>query len=123
MELFGSYDIISAVPIHKKRKKERGYNQSELIAREIAKNIPIIVYKNALKKIKNNKRQSDLSKEDRLDNVKNVYQIVNEEIIKDKRVVLFDDIYTTGSTLNECSRLLKQNGVKEILAITLAKGQ
>ena len=123
MELFGSYDIISAVPIHKKRKKERGYNQSELIAREIAKNIPVIVYKNALKKIKNNKRQSDLSKEDRLDNVKNVYQIANEEIIKDKRVVLFDDIYTTGSTLNECSRLLKQNGVKEILAITLAKGQ
>ena len=104
-------------------KKERGYNQSELIAREIAKNIPVIVYKNALKKIKNNKRQSDLSKEDRLDNVKNVYQIANEEIIKDKRVVLFDDIYTTGSTLNECSRLLKQNGVKEILAITLAKGQ
>ena len=78
MELFGSYDIIGAVPIHKKRMKERGYNQSELIAKEIAKNIPNIKYGKVLKKTKNNARQSELGKEERIQNVKNVYEIKNQ---------------------------------------------
>ena len=120
VELFGSYDIISAVPIHKKRKHDRGYNQSELIAKKLAKNIPNIIYKNILKKTINNQRQSELKKEERLENVKNVYQIQNRQIIENKRIVLFDDIYTTGSTVNECSRVLKENGAKEILVLTLA---
>lgn len=122
VELFGSYDIISAVPIHKKRKHDRGYNQSELIAKELAKNIPNTIYKNILKKTINNQRQSELKKEERLENVKNVYQIQNRQIIENKRIVLFDDIYTTGSTVNECSRVLKENGAKEILVLTLASG-
>lgn len=122
VELFGSYDIISAVPIHKKRKHDRGYNQSELIAKELAKNIPNTIYKNILKKTINNQRQSELKKEERLENVKNVYQIQNRQIIENKRIVLFDDIYTTGSTVNECSRVLKENGTKEILVLTLASG-
>ena len=122
VELFGSYDIISAVPIHKKRKHDRGYNQSELIAKKLAKNIPNIIYKNILKKTINNQRQSELKKEERLENVKNVYQIQNRQIIENKRIVLFDDIYTTGSTVNECSRVLKENGAKEILVLTLASG-
>ena len=117
-----SYDIIGAVPIHKKRKNERGYNQSELIAREIAKSIPELQYKKILKKIKNNQRQSELKKEERQENVKNVYEIQNRQIIENKKIVLFDDIYTTGSTVNECSRVLKENGAKEVLVLTLASG-
>ena len=123
MELFGSYDIIGAVPIHKKRKDERGYNQSELIAKELAKSIPNLEYKKILTKTKNNKRQSELNKEERIQNVKDVYEIQNKPIIKNKKIVLFDDIYTTGNTVNECSRVLKENGAKEVLAITLASGQ
>lgn len=122
VELFGSYDIIGPVPIHKKRMVERGYNQSELIAREIAKNIDNLRYEKILRKTKNNKRQSELKKEDRLENVKNVYEIQNKQIIQGKRIILFDDIYTTGSTLNECSKVLKENGAKEILIIALASG-
>ena len=123
MELFGKYDIIGAVPIHKKRINERGYNQSELIAREIAKSIPNLEYKKILIKIKNNQRQSELKKEDRLENVKNVYKIQNRQIIQNKKIILFDDIYTTGNTVNECSRVLKENGAKEILILTLASGR
>ena len=122
MKLFGSYDIICAVPIHKKRKAERGYNQSELIARELAKSIPNIKYKNLLIKTKNNKRQSDLKKLERAKNVINVYEMQNRQIIANKRIVLVDDVYTTGNTVNECSRILKQSGAKEILVITLASG-
>ena len=120
-DILKSYDIITSVPIHKKRKKERGYNQSELIAREISKNIDEICYKDVLKKIKNNPKQSLLNEEERVFNVKNVYEVLDKEIIYNKRIILFDDIYTTGNTVNECSRVLKQNGAKYILVLSLAK--
>ena len=116
-----SYDIIGAVPIHKKRKAERGYNQSELIAKEIARNIKEIQYGNFLKKIRNNEKQSTLDKEERAENVKNVYEIQNKDIIFNKKVIVLDDIYTTGSTVNECSRILKENEAKEILILSIAK--
>ena len=117
-----SYDIIIPVPIHKKRKVERGYNQSELIAKEIANKILNLKYENKLiiKKI-NNQQQSKLNREYRQKNVIDAYEIINGEKIKDKRIVLFDDIYTTGSTVNEISRLLKENGAKRILVVTIAK--
>lgn len=116
------YDIIIPVPIHKKRKSERGYNQSELIARKIAENFENIKLVNdSLIKEKNTVAQSSLTKEQRKQNVKQVYKILNKEKIKEKRIILFDDIYTTGATVNECSKLLKENGAKEILVFTIAK--
>ncbi len=116
-----SYDIICSVPIHRKRKNDRGYNQSELIAKEVAKNIKEIKYVKLLKKIVNNKRQSMLKREERKQNVKNVYEIQNKQIIEDKKIILFDDIYTTGNTVDECSKILKENKAKEILVLTLAR--
>lgn len=115
-----TYDIIMPVPIHKKRKNERGYNQSELIAKGLAKNLINVEFKKGLKKIKNNLKQSSLDREKRKLNVKNAYEIINKEIIKDKRIILFDDVYTTGSTADECCRMLKQSGAKEILVLTIA---
>lgn len=116
-----SYDIICSVPIHRKRKNDRGYNQSELIAKEVAKNIKEIKYVKLLKKIVNNKRQSMLKREERKQNVKNVYEIQNKQIIEDKKIILFDDIYTTGNTVDECSKILKENKAKDILVLTLAR--
>ena len=116
-----SYDIIIPVPIHKKRKNERGYNQSELIAKEIAKNVKEINYQNPLKKTKNNERQSELKKDERKQNVKNVYEIQKAQIIQDNRIILFDDIYTTGSTADECAKILKENNARDILVLTLAQ--
>lgn len=116
------YDIIIPVPIHKKRKKQRGYNQSELIARKIALNIQNLKYENnILQKIKNTLPQSSLTKEQRKANVKNVYELVNKEKIKNKKIIIFDDIYTTGSTVNTISKILKENGAKEIIVLTIAK--
>ncbi len=116
------YDIIIPVPIHKKRKQKRGYNQSELITRQISKKIPSLVHENkALQKTKHNIEQSSLSKEQRKQNVKNVYKIVNKEKIENKNIVLFDDIYTTGNTVNEISKILKQSGANKILVLTIAK--
>ena len=114
------YDIIINVPMHIRRKFERGYNQTELIAREIAKNIDIQFERNNLIKVKNTVKQSTLNKAERVNNIKGAFEIRNNNKIKNKRVVLFDDIYTTGSTVNECSKILKQAGALEIAVLTLA---
>ena len=116
-----SYDIIIPVPISKKRKMQRGYNQSELIAKEISKVIKLKLINNCLYKIKDNIPQSTLSREERQDNVIEVYGIKNKKILQNKKVILVDDIYTTGSTVNECSRILKQSGAKKVGIFTLAK--
>ena len=116
------YDIIIPVQIHKKRKRKRGYDQSVLIAKSLVKEFDKIqVCDDVLYKCKNTIQQSTLTREQRKQNVKEVYKIQNQEKIKGKRIILFDDIYTTGSTANECSRILKQNGAKEILVFTIAK--
>lgn len=116
------YDIIIPIPIHKKRKSIRGYNQSELISKEIVKKITNLkIETNIIIKNKNTMPQSVLNRKERNENVKNVYIIKNTEKINNKRVLLLDDIYTTGSTVNECSKLLKLNGAKEIGIITLTK--
>lgn len=115
------YDIIIAVPISKKKYKIRGYNQSTLLASKIAKNMNIKFEKNIIVKTKNNTSQSTLTKEKRKQNVKGVYKILNKKSILNKRILLIDDIYTTGATVNECSKLLKENGAKLIDVFTIAK--
>ena len=107
--LFEKYDIIIPVPISKKREKERGYNQSLLISREISKQLNIECNNQILFKFKNTQPQSSLTKEERMENAKNVYYIKYEDKIKNKKILLVDDIYTTGSTVNECSKILKEH--------------
>ena len=121
LDFIKSYDIIIPVPIHKKRMKKRGYNQSELIARELAKICGNKVYTNILIKIKNNKAQSTLNKEERENNAKNVYKLNKPEKIKNKNVLILDDIYTTGATVKECALELGKANIKEIGVFTVAK--
>lgn len=117
-----NYDIIIPVPIHYKRKIKRGYNQSALIAKSIAKNNNSIEYvDNVLLKQKNNKPQSTKNKKDREQNVIGAYYIKNEYKIYNKKILLIDDIYTTGSTVNECARMLKEYGASAVDIITVAK--
>lgn len=117
------YDIIIIVPISKKRQKERGYNQSELFAREISSIINAQMIKNVLYKTKETAPQSTLNKKQREENVKNVYGVRKIQKIINKKILLVDDIYTTGNTINECARILVQAGIdrKQIGALTIAK--
>ncbi len=115
------YDIIIPVPISKKRKQKRGYNQTALIAKYIAKKTNLKYENNVLIKLKNISSQSELNKNDRIKNVKNAFGIKNEEKIKGKNIILFDDIYTTGSTVSECSNVLKKAKVNNIFVLTFAK--
>lgn len=118
---FKKYDIICSVPISKSRKRKRGYNQSELIAKKISKITLLHFEKNIIMKVKNNTPQSKLNKKQRQENVKNVYKIQNQQKIKNKNILLFDDIYTTGATVNECAKVLKNAGCKNVGVLTIAK--
>lgn len=115
------YDIIIPVPISKKRKQRRGYNQSCLIATEIAKFTNLKCQNRCLIKRRHTVEQSKLDKNQRRLNVQGVYEVINKEILFNKDVILLDDIYTTGNTVNECARILKQTGVKKIGVLTIAK--
>ena len=99
-----SYDIIIPVPLHKKRMNERGYNQTDLIAKKLG----IPVETNCLIKTKNIKPQSTKTAKERQIDIKNVFAIQNVEKIKNKKLLLLDDIYTTGSTANECIKTLSK---------------
>ena len=114
------YDIMLCVPMYISKKMQRGYNQSELIAKEIARTTGLKYINRNLVKIKNTKKQSTLTKNQREENVKNAFVVKNVDKIKNKKIILFDDIYTTGSTVNECSKVLKKAGAKEIVVLTLA---
>lgn len=121
VEKIKSYDIIIPVPLSKKREKERGYNQSELIAMEISNLINLQIDKSCLKKSKNITAQSTLNKEERLRNIEGAYSIKSLKNIEQKKVLIIDDIYTTGSTVNECSKLIKQVEIEKIGILTIAK--
>lgn len=115
------YDIIMPIPISKKRMKQRGYNQSAVIASNLAKTFNMDCKNNILVKIKDNPPQSELGQNERSKNVKDVYKLKNEKNIFQKKILLIDDIYTTGSTANECARLLKENFASEVGIFTIAK--
>ena len=116
------YDIIIPVPMTKKKVRKRGYNQSELIAKQLAKNIPNLKEeKYILIKVKENRTQSSLNRQQRQENVKDVYKLQNVEKIKEKNIIIFDDIYTTGATVNECAKVLMLGGAKKVAVITIAK--
>lgn len=114
------YDIILYVPMFKKQEHKRGYNQTYLIAKEIGKTLGVSIEKSNLTKIKDTKKQSTLTKEERKTNVKDAFVIKKPERIVNKKVILFDDIFTTGNTVNECSKVIKMAGAKEIAILTIA---
>ena len=113
------FDIITFVPLSKIRKNERGFNQSALVAEYVGKYFGKPV-KPLLEKIRQNKNQHDLSFSERVQNVEGIYKPLNKELIKDKSVLLTDDIATTGNTLAECCKVLKECGASNIICMTIA---
>ncbi len=112
-------DIIIPVPVSKRRHFVRGYNQSFLIADTTSKLTQIKIENSVLIKSRDNHKQSLLSLEERIENTKNVFEVKNSEKIRNKNVILIDDIYTTGATVNECSRILKNAGAKSVIVLTV----
>lgn len=114
--------LVVPVPLHRWRLWNRGFNQSELLAKVVAErlNRPLI---RALVRQKPTKPQFGLNKADRQKNMQGVFDISTryQPLVAGKTVLLVDDIVTTGATLNECAKILKQNGVREVWGLVLAK--
>ncbi|TAH61250.1 MAG: ComF family protein [Gottschalkiaceae bacterium] len=116
-------DIIVPVPLHRRRKAERGYNQSELLAKYLSQNLDIPLDKQNIKRIKRTNIQNKLDRLERQKNLKDAFKVEDKGVFKNKRVLLVDDIFTTGATVNECSRVIKECGSNEIIVITIATGR
>ena len=112
------FDYILFVPLHKKRLRQRGFNQAEKIAMDLSKIVDIPTVDNISRKY-NTKRLYKLGKEERINELKNAFMIKDNRIdLKNKNVLLVDDIFTTGSTVNEISKILKINGVNKVFVST-----
>ncbi|MCI1964673.1 MAG: ComF family protein [Oscillospiraceae bacterium] len=114
-----SFDFVTAVPISRERKKQRGYNQSELIARKLAAGLGI-PYEECLEKVVDNREQHRLPRRERMKNVTGVYRASGDQV-PGKRILLLDDIVTTGATLCECAEVLLNAGAKVVTCAAVAQ--
>ncbi len=116
-------NIVTYVPLNNKKKIERGFNQAQLLAKELAGYTNCKTAKNLLIKTKATLPQEKLNKHQRLKNIKGVFKVKDKNIIKDKVILLVDDVYTTGATVNECAKVLKTAGACKVYVITVAIGK
>lgn len=114
-------DILVPVPVHASRLRERKFNQSALLCRELSKLTQIPTDYTILQKCKKTKPQIECSGVARTRNVKNAFCVSDSERLKNKRIVLIDDVMTTGSTLRECAKVLLKSGAKSVDALTVAR--
>lgn len=119
---FPEFEMIIPVPLHKSRFRERGFNQSQLICRGFSNITGIITVEDLLIRVKNTSSQTRLSKSGRRQNIENAF-ILNKkytEFIRNKNVILLDDVITTGATINEAVSILGENGAGKIMCCSLA---
>lgn len=117
------WDVITWVPLSAQRLAERGYDQAMLLAMSTALELEDVAVE-TLRKAQDVQAQSGLQDAaQRRANVLGIYEAIDPELIRDKRVLLVDDVVTTGATLSECARTLLQAGAEEVMAVTLARAR
>lgn len=114
--------ILIPVPLHEKRFLERGFNQAELLTLEISKFFGWPVENRVLARTKRTASQVSLTGDKRRENICGAFAVVNFSKILNKKIILIDDVLTTGATMEECAKVLKRAGAGEVLGIALAKG-
>jgi len=115
-------DVIVPVPLHLKRLKERGFNQSGLLAGELARKLRVPVSFDAIIRKNRTQPQTRLNRRERLKNVKSAFELAGVQRVRGRRILLVDDVFTTGTTLSECARVLKRKGgASEVYAVTVTR--
>ena len=115
-----SLDLLIPVPLHPQRLRERGFNQALLLAKELSRRTGIPYFKTILKKKKPTLPQVNLSGVEREKGLRGAFHVVEKEALLGKSVLLVDDVYTTGATVNECSKVLVKGGAGRVDVLTLA---
>lgn len=114
-------EMIIPVPLHPRRLRWRGFNQSVLLGRQISRVYEIPLDPFALRRVKDTPPQTQLTEEDRRRNMRGAFTLSRQTSIKSKRLLLVDDVYTSGATVNECSRVLKRGGARAVYVLALAR--
>ncbi len=121
-------DLLVAVPLHFKRLRKRKFNQAVLLGKNILKQARLInenieFYPDLLLRNKYTRAQVELKKKEREKNLRRVFSVKEKycDLLKGKKILLLDDVATTGATLDNCAKELKRNGAKEVVAVTIAK--
>lgn len=115
------YDFFIPVPLHHIRRREREYNQAEELCRDLSR-LTGVPTRHALKRIRNTTTQTKLDREERMENLRGAFQVSETASVKDRHLVLVDDVFTTGSTVEECSRVLRRAGAASVRVICVARG-
>lgn len=117
------FDAVLAVPLHRKRLIERGYNQSELLVNEICEELSTENISDIIIRCRNTPKQSLLNAEQRAVNISCAFELTNSDKIRLKKILIVDDILTTGSTVEECAKVLKDGGAKSVFVAVIASGR
>jgi len=113
--------VFVPIPMEKRKMKRRGYNQAEELAKELSIMLNIPLMKDNLVKTKKTLPQMKLSAKERAENLIGAFAVKNPKELENKKIFLVDDVYTTGATMEECAKLLKTSGVKQVWGIVIAR--
>ena len=120
-EIISQTDVVVPVPLHPRRLWMRRFNQSALLAAALARSCGKDYISDALLRLRATKQQKGLSRKERLQNVKNAFAVNEKRDVRGKNVLLIDDVFTSGATLNECARALKKSGAEKVFVLTIAR--
>ncbi|MFO1243541.1 MAG: ComF family protein [Rickettsiales bacterium] len=120
-ELLSTCDVIAPVPLHWRRHLARRYNQSYLLARLLAQKSGKPVMKGLMRRVRHTSQQTGLSRSERERNVRGAFKVSPRAAVKDKSILLVDDVLTTGATIESCARALKKAGAGKVLVLTAAR--
>ncbi len=115
-------DVVMPVPLHPVRERERGFNQAWVLVEPLAHMWRIASHRRALVRVRQTETQTHLNRAERMSNLRGAFEVRRPEVIAGRRVLLVDDVLTTGSTTSECARVLREAGATSVLVFTLARG-
>ena len=116
-----SFELIVPVPLHHQRLRERGFNQALVLGKILSKKMGKKISVRALRRIRHTIPQVQLDHSERERNVRGAFEVKDQREVKDKTLLLIDDVFTTGATVNECAKVLKKSGAKSVFVLTLAR--
>ena len=114
-------DMIVPVPLHRARQRERGFNQAWLLARHLSRWTRVPLMDRVLVRFRSTPAQAGLSRKQRRRNIQGAFRVADRSAIRDRAVLLVDDVFTTGATLNECARMLRKQGADRVDVLTIAR--
>jgi len=117
----GAYDVLMPVPLHVQRLRWRGFNQAQFLAQPLARATGVTLDPHSLQRVRPTRPQVDLDEKERRQNVAGAFRVARPQQVKGRSILLVDDVYTTGATVNECSGVLLRAGAKRVDVLVLAR--